>query len=191
MLLLLKAAESVARGYSGSADEETSQRSNRRKKKINKGRWTKDEVGNTVFTSSACKQRTFYMRVPSCFRILHYSHKCNNCPWSERCSANFLSCVVMGRILRPGTSWPMFANSFITVFFSEAIVFNSVVYFLYWCFKKLNVVLTTLFCKLAAIGSVFDGLLSVNVATCGLVYPSECWAPFQICSSVATDPHTG
>lgn len=43
MLLLLKAAESVARGYSGSADEETSQRSNRRKKKINKGRWTKDE----------------------------------------------------------------------------------------------------------------------------------------------------
>ncbi|KAK2551854.1 Myb-related protein B [Acropora cervicornis] len=31
------------RGFSGSADEETSQRSNRRKKKINKGRWTKDE----------------------------------------------------------------------------------------------------------------------------------------------------
>ncbi|XP_068722380.1 myb-related protein A-like isoform X2 [Montipora capricornis] len=43
MLLLLKAAESVARGYSGAADEETSQRSHRRKKKINKGRWTKDE----------------------------------------------------------------------------------------------------------------------------------------------------
>lgn len=52
-------------------------------------------------------------------------------------------------------------------------------------------VLTSLFCKLAAIGSVFDGLLSVNVETCGLVYPSECRAPFQICSSVATDLHTG
>lgn len=96
----------------------------------------------------------------------------------------------MGRILRPATSWPMFANSFITVFL-KAIVFNSVFCFLYWCFKKLNVVLTSLFCKLAAIGSVFDGLLSVNVETCGLVYPSECWAPFQICSSVATDLHTG
>ncbi|XP_015765299.1 PREDICTED: transcriptional activator Myb-like isoform X2 [Acropora digitifera] len=36
------------RGYSGSADEETSQRSNRRKKKINKGRWTKDEDDKVV-----------------------------------------------------------------------------------------------------------------------------------------------
>lgn len=70
-------------------------------------------------------------------------------------------------------------------------MFNSVFCFLYWCFKKLNVVLTSLFCKLAAIGSVFDDLLSVNVETCGLVYPSECRAPFQICSSVATDLHTG
>lgn len=70
-----------------------------------------------LFTTSVCKQRTFYMRIPSCFRILRYSHKCNYCPWSERCTANFLSCVVMRRILRPGTSWPMFANSFITVFF--------------------------------------------------------------------------
>ncbi|KAL9979730.1 hypothetical protein ACROYT_G017437 [Oculina patagonica] len=43
MLLLLKAAESVARGYSVPVDEEQSQRTHRRKKKVNKGRWTKDE----------------------------------------------------------------------------------------------------------------------------------------------------
>lgn len=43
MLLLLKAAESVARGYSVPVEEEPSQRTHRRKKKVNKGRWTKEE----------------------------------------------------------------------------------------------------------------------------------------------------
>lgn len=43
MLLLLKAAESVARGYNVPVEDEPSLRAQRRKKKINKGRWTKDE----------------------------------------------------------------------------------------------------------------------------------------------------
>ncbi|KAM7440818.1 Myb-related protein A [Porites harrisoni] len=43
MLLLLKAAESVARGYSVPVEEEPTQRTHRRKKKVNKGRWTKEE----------------------------------------------------------------------------------------------------------------------------------------------------
>lgn len=39
-------------GYSVPADEEPSQRTHRRKKKVNKGRWTKDEVRMRI-----CKQR--------------------------------------------------------------------------------------------------------------------------------------
>ena len=39
-------------GYSVPVDEESSQRTHRRKKKVNKGRWTKDEVRMSI-----CKQR--------------------------------------------------------------------------------------------------------------------------------------
>jgi len=39
-------------GYSVPVEEESSQRTHRRKKKVNKGRWTKDEVRMSI-----CKQR--------------------------------------------------------------------------------------------------------------------------------------
>lgn len=39
-------------GYSVPVEEESSQRTHRRKKKVNKGRWTKDEVRMNI-----CKQR--------------------------------------------------------------------------------------------------------------------------------------
>lgn len=39
-------------GYTAPIEEESSQRTHRRKKKVNKGRWTKDEVRMSI-----CKQR--------------------------------------------------------------------------------------------------------------------------------------
>ena len=40
-------------GYTAPVEEESSQRAHRRKKKVNKGRWTKDEVRMSI-----CKQRS-------------------------------------------------------------------------------------------------------------------------------------
>lgn len=155
---------------------------------------TKDDGRRTrlvIFTTSASKQLRFYMRILSCVRNLHYSHKCNYCPWHERCGANFPSCVVMGRrFLCPGTNWPTFANSFITVFFRGDCFYFSILFSLL-VFQEVKCSLKEFVLQTSGDESVFDGLLSEEVETCGLVHPSKCRASFQICSSVETDLLTG